>query len=581
MSILAATLKIVVLSRRKEKSGRAESDAAIKGEKKIWGGRLCPSVRWCHLAVRQRSQTNHRRELRMRLDEGARISNTARRRAPSKLVLLREWRNEMVEHAGFLKAVSPRDRERLGRLKRASALLLLYAAAAVGSPAQTFTNLVNFAGTNGENPFYVSLVQGTDGNFYGTTMLGGAYGRGLIFSVTSDGSLTTVHSFHHSTGGAYLYAGLVLATDGDFYGITEAGGAYGRGTFFKINSAGMLTTLYSFSHHFPQRALQSAGPIQAKDGNFYGISYGGGTYGYGTVFKLTPGGKLTILHSFTGRADGQHPSGGLVEGMDRNLYGTTQNGGDNGAYGTVFKITPTGALTTLHSFDGMDGSGPVGGLVEATDGNFYGTTSQGGTSTACYNGCGTIFKITPSGALTTLHSFSWTDGNQPYDSLVQATDGNLYGTTAGGGTSNGYGTIFSISPDGTFTTLHIFDQTDGSSPDGGLLQATDGNFYGITTYGAVNNCPDGCGTVFSLSVGLGPFVKTLPTSGKVGTSVKIMGTDLTNATSVSFNGTAVEFTVVSATEVTTTVPVGATTGEVQVTTSSGMLSSDLVFRVDQ
>jgi uncharacterized repeat protein (TIGR03803 family) len=239
-------------------------------------------------------------------------------------------------------------------------------------------------------------------------------------------------------------------------------------------------------------------------------------------------------------------------------------------------------FATLHSFDNTDGSLPEAGLLLAANGNFYGTTLSGGA-----HGFGTVFEITAGGTLTTLYSFNLTDGAYPEAGLVQATDGNLYGTTREGGSSSGCiggltcGTVFEITLGGTLTTLHKFDGTDGQNPTAALLQATDGSFYGTTQWGGVGTSCGvvTCGTVFKLSVGLGPFVTTVPTSGNVGRRVIILGTNLTGTTGVTFNGTAAAFTVVSATEITTTVPTGATTGTVQVTTPSGPLSSNVVFGV--
>jgi uncharacterized repeat protein (TIGR03803 family) len=251
-------------------------------------------------------------------------------------------------------------------------------------------------------------------------------------------------------------------------------------------------------------------------------------------------------------------------------------------YGTVFKMTPGGALTTLYSFcsqtncaDGYYGTHSA--LVQAGDRNFYGTTLDGGT------GGGTVFKITPEGALTTLYTFCrlCSAGGVAVAGLVQGTDGNFYGTTVSGtdeGSVYPYGTIFRITPDGKITFLHAFNFTEGSTPYGGLVQGTDGKFYGTTTYGGT--LADGAyGTVYSLSVGLGPFVKSLPTAGEVGEAVKILGTDLTGATGVSFNGIAAAFAVVSATEISATVPGGASTGKLQVTTPHGALLSYVAFRV--
>src|ERR1019366_972381 len=334
-----------------------------------------------------------------------------------------------------------------------------------------------------------------------------------------------------------------------------------------------FTTLFSFSctsQYYTDGANPSSPLVQATDGNFYGATRSGGgancgaSGAYGTLFKITAGGALTTLHTFDG-TDGATAYGKLVEASEGNFYGTTYVGGAN-ANGTVFKITPSGTLTTLHSFDDTDGAGP-GGLIQASDGNFYGTTWVGGA-----NGYGTVFKITPAGALTTLHSFDVTDGALPTGGLVQATDGNFYGTTNSGG-SDGCGTVFSITPAGTLTTLSTLYYYDPQPWQ--LIQATDGNFYGT----AEDNGTYANGSVFRLSVGLGPFVKTEPSSGKVGAAVIILGTNLTGATSVSFNGTAATFTVVSSSEIQTTVPAGATTGTVTVVTPSGTLHSNKNFVV--
>jgi len=313
-----------------------------------------------------------------------------------------------------------------------------------------------------------------------------------------------------------------------------------------------------------------APPIQATDGNFYGTTYYGGAHGEnGTVFRITPSGMLTSLYSFDS-THGANPLGGLVQGANGNFYGTTQGGGRDGI-GTIFGITPKGTLATLHSFDETDGAVPQAGLTLGSDGNFYGTTTDGGA----YDGNGTVFKITPKGALTTIYNFcpqtGCPDGGRSYTGLVLGTDGNFYGTTEFGG-AYGFGTVFQITPDGTLTTLHSYDVTDGQDSEG-LIQDTNGALYGTTETGGAY----GDGTVFSLSVGLGPFVKTNPAAGKVGATVGILGTNLTGATGVKFNGTATAFRVVSKTFIEAKVPSGATTGKVTVQLPSGALSSNVPF----
>ena len=280
----------------------------------------------------------------------------------------------------------------------------------------------------------------------------------------------------------------------------------------------------------------------------------------------------------------------LVQATNGNLYGTTGAGGMFQG-GTVFEITPTGSLTTLYSFKLVElaGAGP-NALVQATDGNFYGTTSVGGTHTACPGGCGSVFRLTIAGKYTNLYNFcsrvDCPDGASPQGTLIQATDGNLYGTTAlfgsGGGGGAG-GTVFKITPVG-LTTIHSFCAQsgcpDGSESSGGLTQATNGTFYGTTAAGGNSaNCGQGCGTVYSLSTGLGPFVTANPSFGRAGQSISILGNNLSGATSVTFNGKATTFTVVSSTYLKAKVPTGATTGKIKVTTPSRTLSSNLVFHV--
>ena len=465
-------------------------------------------------------------------------------------------------------------------------LFLFCTAIESSSLAQTFTTLANFDGNVGSYP-NGGLVQGLDGNFYGTTYEGTFRKSGSVYKITPCGTLTRGHYFCsrvNCADGSYPQSDLVLGTIGNYYGTTSLGGAtsYG-GTVFEITAAGTVITLHNFDG--TDGASPYAGVVQGTDGNFYGttVDYGGG---YGTVFRMTPSGTVTTLHNFAG-TDGSAPFGGLVQASNGNFYGTTTDGGDytdcGGGCGTVFEITPGGAFTTLHIFNNADGMNPYDALVQASDGNLYATTFLGGGGSGCtIDGCGTVFKITKDGTFTNLHSFDGTDGGNPQASLIQATDGNLYGTTTGNsvGTGTIVGSIFNITLGGTLTNLHTFGGADGENPVAGLLQATDGNFYGTTFNGGANACNGfGCGTVFKLSMGLGRFVALVPTARAVGRRVRILGTNLAGATSVTFKGKAAAFTVVSATEIIATVPHGATTGTVQVTTPSGTLSSNVTFRV--
>jgi uncharacterized repeat protein (TIGR03803 family) len=439
----------------------------------------------------------------------------------------------------------------------------------------TFTSLASFDVTNGGYPEEISLVQGFDGNLYGTASVGGANGGGVVFKMTAEGALTTVYNFCSQPGcadGDFPYAGLAQATNGDLYGTTYEGG-HGYGTIFKINSAGALTTLHSFD--VTDGAYPDGSLVQATNGDFYGVTVRGGANNDGTIFKITPEGTLTTLYQFcseTGCTDGEQPAAGLVQGTDGNLYGTTVYGGkltcdspyDFGC-GTAFSITSEGKLTTLYTFCSLsncaDGEYP-NGLAQAANGILFGTTFQGGAS-----GSGTVFKINAAARLMTLHSFcsqtECTDGGYPVAGMVQATDGNFYGTTSSGGTDDD-GTVFEITAG-----------TDGSNVYAVLLQATNGTFYGTTFTGGT----DDYGTVFCLSVGLGPFVKTVPTAGRVGAEVGVLGTDMTGATGVMFNGTPAQFTLRSPSLIVAHVPSGATTGPIEVTLPGQTLSSNVPFNV--
>ena len=401
--------------------------------------------------------------------------------------------------------------------------------------AQSFRVYVTFDGPHGSTP-ESPVIQGSDGDLYGTTFAGGAQGFGTVYQVNTSGGVTVLHNFCSQNGcadGSFPVGGLVQGNDGNFYGTTSQGGAHNVGTVFVISAGGSFNVLHSFAVSGGEGFTPYAGLVKGTDGNFYGTTESGGNGGGqqgGTVFKITPAGVLTTLYKFCSVgacSDGKFPFSPLVQANDGNFYGTTSSGGNDScvlACGTVFKITPTGTLTTLHSFSQSDGAQPFAGLVQANDGNLYGTTWTGGSSSGCGStGCGTIFKITLSGTFANVYNFcqqsNCADGRGPYyGSLVQASDGLLYGTTWQGGSdntcSNGCGVIFSIGLDGHFTTVHSFTRTtDGAVPFAGLTQASDGRLYGTTTYGGGGN-GTGKGTIYRLSFPMPPmpvqFVSATP-----------------------------------------------------------------------
>ena len=462
----------------------------------------------------------------------------------------------------------------------------LFVVLAISSSAQTFTTLAQFGL---QYIGFSSFIQGRDGNLYGTA---GAYSGGSLLKITPTGTITVLHNFcsQGCRDGSGPGASLVLGTDGNFYGL--AGG-------------GITTSPCAY-------------------------------YGCGIVYRITPAGVYTVLHYFNG-SDGNVPSG-LVEGTDKNFYGTATFGGSGSCSigcGTIFKMTAGGVVTPMHSFNESDGFLPTG-VVQGADGDLYGTTRWGGQyalNIACEEfgayGCGTVFKITTGGAFTLLHSFDVrADGAEPYVPVVQANDGTFYGTTFVGRGWYSNGTVFSITSTGAFTTVYnfmgiatyqtvgLFPASDGNlygtTPEsgscgdgegliysvnqsgvftsvyeggcefgsyaGGVFQATNGEFYGVYSFEGQN----GVGELYSLDTGLAPFVAFVLPVGRPRQTAQILGQGLTGTTSVTFNGVAAaKFSVVSDTYMTAVVPVGATTGAVVVATPAGNLTSNVSFRISQ
>jgi uncharacterized repeat protein (TIGR03803 family) len=379
-----------------------------------------------------------------------------------------------------------------------------------------------------------SLKQASDGNFYGLTYnTSGGY-HGAVFKMTSAGAVTAIKKFTGATEGGYPFGSLIQAPDGLLYGMTYSGGKNAKGTVFKITTAGAFTVLAHLNGATLGNMSQDNLAL-GKDSAYFGITTYGGAYNYGTVFKIC-GGVTSLLRSFNRNTDGGNPQGGLVKANDGNLYGMTETGGSYGA-GTIYRITPAGVFTVLrHLQSATDGNSPRGTLVLGTDGHMYGMTYSGGASAGgtifrittggvftvlrnlvystdgssseaglavgsdghLYGITGTnsrFFRITTAGVFTILKTFIYAEGNTPFGNLVRGTDNNFYGTMSVGG-SYGKGTIFKITPSGALTTLrHINGTTDGSNPKGGLVRGNDGNFYGTTSTGGNNKV----GTIFKIS----------------------------------------------------------------------------------
>jgi len=446
---------------------------------------------------------------------------------------------------------------------------------AVSAQGQTYTDLYNLGETDTDplNPAWMgTFAQGRDGNLYSTTQAGGTNKvDGTIFRLTPSGDMTELWSFGDIThDGLKPNSGLTLATDGNFYGTTPGGGSTGYGTIFRITPAGNYTVVHSFVGT-TEGSNANTPPIQGFDGNLYGTT-GNGVNIFGTFYKMTPSGAVTVLYKFP--SNNRYPRG-IVLGTDGNFYGTTV--GTSTGLGTVFKMSPKGKITILHTFNGSDGADPIGQLIQANDGNFYGTTEKGGTGLY-----GVVYKITPSGTFTVLHNFANDgQGSQPLAGVVQATDGKFYGTVSTNpGVSSGL--LYQITSTGVYTILHEYTRAsnDGGSPQTAMIQHTGGILFGDTENGGTGAfCA--CGVLYSLDLDLDPFVTFLPpdSQGKVGKTIGLLGQGFSGATKVTFNGTAASFNVVSDTYMTATVPNGAGTGPIRVSTGGGTMVSNRKFQV--
>ena len=536
----------------------------------------------------------------------------------------------------FLDRTDPQLREEAGPKGILGLFLLFLSLFSLTCSAQTYTDIFDFDGAaHGCCPTYPSvLAQGQDGNLYGTTPLGGTSNVGTVFKVTPTGSLTVLYNFD-VTHGSTPNGGLVLGTDGNLYGTAEFGGASNLGTIFQITPSGSLTVLHDFAGGtdggYPLAPLvlgsdlnfygtchpgvafkisskgaftalgkipaDSIGPlVQGTDGSFYGTTQFGGTASLGTLFKIVKK-KVTTVFNFDG-THGKYPDGGLVQASDGNFYGTTPNGGSSDA-GVVYQLTPKGSLTVLYSFDSVHTSGGYeadAGLVDGSDGNLYGSTIFGGS-----NGAGTLYQITTGGTYTVVSNFDGTHGSGAYPTPLQHTNGKIFGLTKRGG-AKGDGVAYSLNDNlPPFILLNTTVGTVGKTVGilgNGLTGATSVKFNGTAanfkvvsdTYltatvpagetGYVTVATSSGTLTSSKKYYVTPKITSInPTSGPVGTSVVIAGSGLIQASGITIGGVKVtSFTVNSDKQVTMTVPSGAKTGKILVTTPGGKASSK-VFTV--
>jgi uncharacterized repeat protein (TIGR03803 family) len=453
-------------------------------------------------------------------------------------------------------------------------------AIAVAAPAQTVSTIYQFSsGTNPNLPVGV-MAQGQDGNFYGITLSGGSSANlGAIYKISSKGVLTSLHAMAQSDG--TTCSGLTLGTDGDFYGACHNGGTNNYGTLFKVTSAGVLTVL----HNFAAQGSTSDGceplapPIQATNGDFYGTTAFCGANNYGTVYKLTLAGAYSLLYSFQGPPNDTVLPLGLIEGTNGDLWGLGNGWIISG--GGVFKITLAGKESLVYTFepnpDGafLDGESPYTNLIQGSNGDFYGTTEEGGSANE-----GTIFQLTAGGKETVLYSFpNQTDGAYPSLPLAQGPNGILYGAAtdcAGGGCSQAG--LFDITTKGVYKNLYLYPLvcSNCGQPEAPLLLSTNGTFYSTTEQGGI-----GVGSFYSLTNDYSPFISLVNVrSGAEGAQVGILGQGFSSASVVEFGGAkATTRKLTGTTYILATVPTGALTGDVTVTTGSTKLSTTASYKI--
>jgi uncharacterized repeat protein (TIGR03803 family) len=461
-------------------------------------------------------------------------------------------------------------------------LTLLFAALAT---AQTVVPLYTYPETDEGDTGVAApaqFAQGADGQLYSTIETNGTYNSGTVYKISTEGDYTPLYNFCAEGGnclvtGGYPLGGVTLGLDGNLWGTTQNGGKDAYGTVFKMTPAGTLTSVYQFDGNEAGTPIYTV--LQGTNGDMYGVTQG--TH-YGTFFRLTIKGVITI---YPFDYDNGYEPNLPTQASDGNFYGTAQYGGGGTCEcGVIYKATAGGKITVLHVFTGTvsatdyDGNRPIGVLVQDSEGYLWGTTYQGGE----YNE-GTIFKIATTGKdYEVVYSFQYAEpellGQLPLAGLTLGTDSNLYGVASRGGTNN-YGATFQVTPAGDVTFLYNFCAVagcaDGIVPETPVIQHTDGKFYGTASGNSL--C---CGTFFSFDMGLPPFTSSTANEGKVGATIDFLGQGFTDTTSVSFDGTlATSFKAISDTLLSVKVPVGALTGLVKIITSKGTLAGTRNFKV--
>ena len=436
------------------------------------------------------------------------------------------------------------------RLRIAAAAALAVFLSFAGSPrasAQSYIAIHSFQVSEANNS-HARLVQDSGGFLYGTAPSGGAHGVGSVFKMDNQGNnFLVLHDFN-TTDGSNPFSGLLLAGDGFLYGTTQMGGVGGDGVIFKIDTSGNnFSVLHSLDG--VNEGGDGFGGVVISGTTLYGVARDHGANNYGTIFKIdTDGMNYSVIYIFgSGTTDGSHPYGGLLLASDGRLYGTTEQGHNGTGLGTVFGVDTTGTnFSTLHTFTGgTDGQDPQARLIEGTDGFLYGTTIFGGSGSS-----GTAFRLRKDNSTySVIHAFSSTDGTSPIAALTQIPGGLLYGTAMNGGTSNG--TLFHLTTAGLlFHADHDFASASGSTPQGAPLFGLDSALYGTTSGGGLNNV----GVTYQFTI---PTLTSIsPDSGPAGggDAVTITGTLFQSGATATFGGSLAAVDSVTPTQVATHSP---------------------------